>query len=187
MKRSLTQQSKNPKVFLTAGFTLIELLVVIAIIGILSAVVLTSLNGARESARDAKRLSDVRQIQKALDMYYIDNDVYPTSEWTCSGGGTAVVWQTSPLATALDPYLPTLPVDPGDEPGASWNGSSYSYCYYSTGYGKPANGEWYAIAFNLERPNPEVEATDGVTNCDGDFWNFGGEDGHIIAWGRDCS
>ena len=61
------------------GFTLIELLVVIAIIGILSSVVLASLNSARVKARDAKRISEVRQIQTALALYYDTYGQYPGS------------------------------------------------------------------------------------------------------------
>ncbi|PIS13297.1 MAG: prepilin-type cleavage/methylation domain-containing protein, partial [Candidatus Tagabacteria bacterium CG09_land_8_20_14_0_10_41_14] len=57
--------TKNKK-----GFTLIELLVVIAIIGILSSVVLASLNSARKKARDARRVADIKQIQLALEMYF---------------------------------------------------------------------------------------------------------------------
>ena len=50
------------------GFTLIELLVVIAIIGILSAVVLTSLNSSRTKARDTKKISDVKQVALAYEL-----------------------------------------------------------------------------------------------------------------------
>jgi prepilin-type N-terminal cleavage/methylation domain-containing protein len=59
------------------GFTLIELLVVIAIIGVLAAITLASLNTARAKARDATRLSDVRALKIALEMYNIDNGEYP--------------------------------------------------------------------------------------------------------------
>jgi len=77
------------------GFTLIELLVVIAIIGILSSVVLASLNSARQKSRDARRIGDIKQLQLALEMYYDSNNGYPTS------------------TAALAPdYIPVQPADP---------------------------------------------------------------------------
>jgi len=55
------------------GFTLIELLVVIAIIGLLSTLAVVSLNSARGKARDAKKISDVKAIQTAMEMYKSDS------------------------------------------------------------------------------------------------------------------
>jgi prepilin-type N-terminal cleavage/methylation domain-containing protein len=62
------------------GFTLIELLVVVAIIGLLSSVVLASLNTARSKARDAARLTQMKQLQLALEFYHDDFGVYPPSD-----------------------------------------------------------------------------------------------------------
>jgi prepilin-type N-terminal cleavage/methylation domain-containing protein len=69
------------------GFTLIELLVVISIIGLLATIVLVSLGSARGKARDVRRLSDMRQIQMALEMYYgANNNQYPVSDYQGCGG-----------------------------------------------------------------------------------------------------
>jgi len=67
------------------GFTLIELLVVISVIGMLAAIILVSLNSARAKARDARRIADVQQIYKALELYYLNNGSVPS----CSNGGYA--------------------------------------------------------------------------------------------------
>jgi prepilin-type N-terminal cleavage/methylation domain-containing protein len=61
------------------GFTLVELLVVIAIIGVLTAIITANFSEARERARDAKRLSDVAQIQLALTYYFDKCNTYPAS------------------------------------------------------------------------------------------------------------
>lgn len=107
------------------GFTLIELLVVIAIIGLLSSIVLASLNSARVKARDARRMSDLHQIRLALEFYYNDNGKYPTvSGWIYS---TDSSWNT--LQTALAPYMPNLPKDPINNTAGPWTTGHYSYSY----------------------------------------------------------
>ncbi len=60
------------------GFTLIELLVVIGIIGVLASIVLASLDSSRKKGRDARRLSDVKQIQLAMELYYDANNRFPS-------------------------------------------------------------------------------------------------------------
>ena len=88
------------------GFTLIELLVVIAIIGILAAMVLVAVNGARAKARDARRKSDLRSIKSALAQYQADNENYVSSTETWVDTGTV-------LSTELTPtYIKSIPVDP---------------------------------------------------------------------------
>jgi len=64
------------------GFTLIELLVVIAVIGLLSSIVLVSLQGVKGKARDARRMHDLSQIRTALILY---NDAY--GNWIETGSG----------------------------------------------------------------------------------------------------
>jgi len=84
------------------GFTLIELLVVIAIIGILSSVVLASLNSAREKSRDAKRVSDIKQLQLALELYFDTNSSYPDLLSDLKDAGFIAQTPTDPLGNT--PY-----------------------------------------------------------------------------------
>src|SRR3989344_6120473 len=60
----------------TTGFTIIELLVVILIVGVLATVVLGSFSTSRIKARNAQRMSDLTQIQLALEQYYDDFGYY---------------------------------------------------------------------------------------------------------------
>ena len=83
------------------GFTLIELLVVIVIIGILATLATVALGSARMKARDARRISDVKQIQTALELFYNSANMYPT---TITAG--------SAIANGTDTYMAKVPNNP---------------------------------------------------------------------------
>ena len=75
------------------AFTLIELLVVIAIIGMLSSIVLVSMNSSREKARDAKRKSDLEQMRTAVLLYADDHNGIPKLGFGWADGGNG--WATN--------------------------------------------------------------------------------------------
>ncbi|MDP2735896.1 MAG: type II secretion system protein [bacterium] len=108
------------------GFTLIELLVVIAIIGILASIVLVSLGGARANARDARRQTDMRQINTAMELCYDDTTCEADEAYLSQAG----------MPTAIGTYLATVPTDPGSgNPAYGWvdnSGTDQDYCAYAT-------------------------------------------------------
>lgn len=127
------------------GFTLIELLVVIAIIGLLASIVTTALNNARLKSRDAKRLSDVKQVKTGLDLYFSDGGGYPsdsTYDAAYTSGGLLCAANQS-LKPPQDPLYP-----------------SYQYTYTASGGTTSGCGLSdlrlnYTLTFKLER-NPTI-------------------------------
>ena len=163
------------------GFTLIELLVVIAIIGTLTTAAMAGLNSARSKGRDARRLSDIKSLQKALDMYLDTCGGYPllgdgayvpvgesgglestTQDGNCEGG-----------SDTLGLYMSILPVNPS--PG----GKSYTYCSspedapliaascsIDDTTTPPGNGS-YQFTFTLENGSGNLTAGDYVATPKG--------------------
>jgi prepilin-type N-terminal cleavage/methylation domain-containing protein len=104
---STEQRLGKAGLFFGAGFTLIELLVVISVIGFISTAAFTSLNRARMKARDARRMSDLQQLEKAIELYYNDHESYPVNANTASNDD----WPSN-FKQQIAPYLSKPPVDP---------------------------------------------------------------------------
>ncbi len=136
------------------GFTLIELLIVITIIGILSALVLTNVQGVRERARDARRKSDLTSIKSSLRLYYNDAKSFPDSDngniVGCSG---SCVWGSSRFASGDTVYMNTLPTDP-----LSTDTNPLSYEYYQV------SDDSYAIIATLENES-DPDIADSQARC----------------------
>ena len=98
------------------GFTLIEVMVVVAILAILAAIIVPRIMGRPEEAKRIKAQIDIKSIEEALNLYKLDNGVYPTTEQ----GLEALVKKpdTTPLALKWKDggYLSRIPQDPWGRP-----------------------------------------------------------------------
>ncbi len=87
-----------------SGFTLIEIMIVVVIIGILASVIVPRIMDNPGKARIAKAKNDIRTLESALEIYKLDNYVYPTTDQGLQ-------------ALVSKPTIPPLP--------ANWNKSGY--------------------------------------------------------------
>lgn len=118
------------------GFTLIELLITITIIAILSAIALVSYSAFMKNSRDAKRQSDLKFIQSALEQYHADNFTYPDSD------------ELNNLTLFKGKvYINQIPTDPND--------GEYSYT-------KPGC-KAYCLGAKMENPPPKSDDGCSIT------------------------
>jgi len=109
----------------SGGFTLIELLVVIAIIGLLSTLAIIALTNARLKSRDARRVSDIKQVQTALELYFNDCDRYPSSVTFGTGSIAGNDGYCSPSNSSV--YMKIVPTNPSPRNDGSCPNVEYSY------------------------------------------------------------
>jgi prepilin-type N-terminal cleavage/methylation domain-containing protein len=137
------------KIIKYKGFTLVELLVVMGVIAVLSGVLVLLINPVLQlqKSSDAKRKSDLRQIQSALELYRADQLAYPGA-LSCGSALTGVV------NGATVTYIAKVPCDPK-------TGLSYSYTA-----GSPASS--YTIKACLENskdPDQDAKQPGGHNSC----------------------
>lgn len=135
------------------GFTLIELLVVVSIIAILSTLTVVYFETVRMSARDTRRLSDVKQIQLALKMFYNDLGYYPTA-----------ITAGNSIANGGTNYLLRIPSNPLPRADNGCTDEDYKYTQLE-------NGQRYSLSFCLGDKTDDLDpgihnvTHNGILNC----------------------
>lgn len=134
------------------GFTLVELLVVIAIIGILTAIVTANFTSAKSKSRDAKRISDLSQIQLALDQAFDKCNMYPPDSSQQLLEST-VVCTISNTAYPVSYFITKVPKENATTP-----------YFYSSPSSSPNSNLDYLLRARLE--NNHSVLTDDIDNND---------------------
>lgn len=124
------------------GFTLLEMMVVIVILGILASLVIPNLMGNKEKADQQKVVSDIVALENSLDMYRLDNNVYPTTEQGLSSLVTRPTISPEPPNYRPQGYIKRLPRDPWGHPYQYINpGEKGTIDIYSLGMDGEEGGE----------------------------------------------
>ena len=134
------------------GFTLIELLVVLAIIGILITISTFGLQGAREVARDKKRLSDLESFKAVFELHRADCLRYPDATNNGIMPTTIRGYANSGICRTSNIYMDTVPNDP-----------QYPGRYYV--YRRPTATTYVLCAALENPPNPPMNVSDCGRNC----------------------
>jgi prepilin-type N-terminal cleavage/methylation domain-containing protein len=134
------------------GFTLVELMIAIAIMALLTGIITVNLTKSRAKGRDAKRISDIGQLQLALELYFDRCNKYPgvddvgNSQFTIDWASTC---QTQSGATiTLNTFITTAPIPP--------TGSGeivYKYMVPNDGSAPDSNPTDYMLGTTLESYN----------------------------------
>jgi general secretion pathway protein G len=150
------------------GFTLIELLVVIAIIGLLSTLAVVALNNARTKSRDARRVSDIKQMQTALELFFNDNGGYPTQEGNLGATYTVLCtdgWQATAAgctATNNTTYMAQVPTNPTPDDNST---DSVEYSYAAADTGSVSDNSEYSITYYLAADTGGITGAQYNTAC----------------------
>lgn len=136
--KSLKSNIKSEK-----AFTLIELLLVISIMALIIVIALPNIKSSIAKTHDVKRLNDMAQIQKALELYYDENGRYPSSDYDGNGGWDVGNADYQLLTNKLDDFMKEVPNDIWQT--GTYNG--YRYFRYSAGsYGcDSSKGAFYVL------------------------------------------
>lgn len=143
------------------GFTLIELMIAVTIMAVLIVIASTTFSYAQKLSRDGRRISDLRSIEAALELYYSKNKAYPlVSSWTNSGDAPGSwISQGSTGEEAFTPsYMRAVPNDP-------LNNAVYRY-YYVT------DRQNYKVMVRMELSNKIAKNSADGGACDGWFEIF---------------
>jgi general secretion pathway protein G len=100
----------------SAGFTFIEIMVVVAILAILAALVVPRIMGRTDDAKRTAAKVQIRNIEGALQLYKLDNGVYPTTEQGLKALIEKPAVGVVPKKWKIGGYLPKLPEDPWANP-----------------------------------------------------------------------
>lgn len=136
------------------GFTLVELLIAISIVAILALIGLVSFRQVLQNSRDSRRLSDIRQIQSALEEYNADQHFYPVKGSSCEKG-TFRIGCSLTDSTGNKKYIDTVPSDPTG-PQYLYEPSGATYCLYAE-MENPQNG--FSLSSCTDFPNYNFEGT----------------------------
>ena len=167
MKKTSTIYHQQPTKF---AFTIVELLVVIVVIGILAAITIVSYTGISSKTTVSSLQSDLSSAKKQLNLYYIDNSVYPTSlnASNCPINASSIVdtrYCLKPSPNTIYSYAPNNNQIPT---GFSLTATSNSTSYKVTDSTAPTIGDnsTYGLVLNLDAGNSASYPGSGTTLTD---------------------